>query len=68
LPPYYWQFDARALEPTRAIFFYATPLREEAESDHGFGYELYQRVSGVMLKRLQATRRRLLECSCKARS
>jgi CRP/FNR family cyclic AMP-dependent transcriptional regulator len=66
LPPYYWQFDARALEPTKAIFFYATPLREEAERDHAFGYELYKRIAEVMLKRLQATRRRLLECSCKA--
>lgn len=67
LPPYYWQFDACAVEPTKAIFFYATPLREEAESDHAFGYELYKRVSEVMLKRLQATRRRLLEiCTCKA--
>ena len=66
LPPYYWQFDARAVEPTKAIFFYATPLREESERDHAFGYELDKRVSEVMLKRLQATRRRLLEsCTCK---
>jgi CRP-like cAMP-binding protein len=62
-PPYYWQFDARALEPTKAIFFYATPLREEAENDHELGYELYKRFAEIMLKRLQATRRRLLESS-----
>ena len=67
LPPYYWQFDARAITPTKAIFFYATPLRDEAENDHELGYELYKRISGVMLKRLQATRRRLLEsCRCKS--
>jgi len=66
LPPYYWQFDARAVEPTKAIFFYATPLRDEAEEDHELGYQLYKRISAVMLKRLQATRRRLLEsCACK---
>jgi CRP/FNR family cyclic AMP-dependent transcriptional regulator len=66
LPPFYWQFDARAVEPTKAIFFYATPLREEAENDHEFGYELYKRISQVMLRRLQATRRLLLESSrCK---
>src|SRR5688572_25909969 len=66
LPPYYWQFDARAVEPTKAIFFYATPLRDEAEEDHELGYELYKRIAQVMLKRLQATRRRLLEsCQCK---
>lgn len=60
-PPYYWQFDARALEPTKAIFFYATPLREECEADHDLGYELMKRMAGIMLKRLQATRRQLLE-------
>jgi CRP/FNR family cyclic AMP-dependent transcriptional regulator len=65
LPPYYWQFDARAVVPTKAIFFYGTPLREEAANDHEFGYELYKRIALIMLKRLQATRRRLLECSCK---
>jgi len=58
-PPYYWQFSARALEATDAIFIYGTPLREECESDHELGYELMKRVSAVMLERLQATRRRL---------
>jgi hypothetical protein len=23
-PPYYWHFDARAVTPTKAIFFYGT--------------------------------------------
>lgn len=59
-PPYYWQFGARALEPTDAIFIYGTPLREECESDHELGYELMKRVSAVMLERLQATRRQLI--------
>lgn len=59
-PPYYWHFDARAVEPTRALFFYGTPLREECECDHDLGYELLKRMSEVMLQRLQATRRRLL--------
>ena len=67
MPSYYWQFDARAITATKAIFFYATPLRDEAENDHELGYELYKRISAVMLKRLQATRRRLLE-SCRCQS
>jgi CRP/FNR family transcriptional regulator, cyclic AMP receptor protein len=58
-PPYYWQFGARALEDTDAIFIYGTPLREECESDHELGYELMKRVSEVMLERLQSTRRQL---------
>ena len=59
-PPYYWQFDARAVEPVKAVFFYGTPLREECEADHDLGYELIKRMAEVMMKRLQATRRRLL--------
>jgi CRP-like cAMP-binding protein len=60
-PPYYWNFDARALEPVRALFFYGTRLRERCESDRDLGYELMKRMAMVMLQRLQATRRQLLE-------
>ena len=62
-PPYYWHFDARAVEDTNAVFFYGTPLREECESDHDLGYELVKRMAEVMMKRLQATRRQLLSLS-----
>jgi signal-transduction protein with cAMP-binding, CBS, and nucleotidyltransferase domain len=62
-PPYYWHFDARAVEHTEAIFFYGTPLREECEADHDLGYELLKRITEVIIKRLQATRRQLLD-SC----
>jgi CRP/FNR family transcriptional regulator, cyclic AMP receptor protein len=69
-PPYYWHFDARAVEPVEALFFYATPLREECETDHDLGYELMKRMADVMMHRLQATRRQLLNvnstrCPCK---
>lgn len=59
-PPYFWHFDARALEATDAVFIYGTPLREECETDHELGYELMKRLASVMLKRLQATRWKLL--------
>lgn len=65
-PPYYWHFDARALEPTAAVFFYGTPLRTECEADHEFGYEMMRRMAETMLTRLQATRRQLLDCSFRA--
>ena len=58
--PYYWHFDARAVKPTTAIFFYATPLREECERDHDLGYELMKRVAEVVIGRLQATRHQLV--------
>ena len=65
--PYYWHFNARALTDTKAVFFYGTSLREECEGDHEFGFELVRRMTEVILQRLQATRRRLLEESARAR-
>jgi CRP/FNR family transcriptional regulator, cyclic AMP receptor protein len=62
-PPYYWHFDARAVAPVRAIFFYGTRLREQCETDHELGYELMKRVSTILIERLQATRRHLAEQS-----
>jgi CRP/FNR family cyclic AMP-dependent transcriptional regulator len=59
-PPYHWHFDARALEPTTAIFIYGTRLREACEQDHDFGYDLMKRMTQVVMKRLQATRKQLL--------
>ena len=59
-PPYTWQFTARAVEPTTAIFFYGTILREHCENDHSLGYQLLKRMSAVMVKRLQAARRQML--------
>jgi CRP-like cAMP-binding protein len=59
-PPYVWHFTARAVEPTNAIFFYGTILREYCERDHSLGYELFKRMSAVMIKRLQAAREKML--------
>ena len=59
-PPYVWHFTARASEPTDAIFFYGTILREYCERDHSLGYELFKRMSAVMVKRLQAARENML--------
>jgi CRP-like cAMP-binding protein len=55
-PPYQWNFDARAIKPTKAIIFFAPTLRELCESDHHLGYELFKRVSQVVISRLQSTR------------
>jgi CRP/FNR family cyclic AMP-dependent transcriptional regulator len=60
-PPYVWHFDARAIEPTRAIFLYGTILREYCEADPTLGYELFKRMSEVMMRRLQAARVKLSE-------
>ena len=62
-PPYSLQLSARALEPTRTIFFYGTRLREQCEQDHDLGYELTKRIAEVVIKRLRATQQRLIECT-----
>ena len=58
--PCHWHFNARALEPTDAIFIYGTPLGEECEGDHELGYELLKRIARIMLERLEAMRKQLL--------
>lgn len=60
-PPYYWHFDARATEATKAVFFYGTWLRENCERDHDFGYEMMKRMSAIIITRLQAARKKLVE-------
>ncbi len=60
-PPYKWHFDARATEPTSAIFFYGTILREYCEKEPALGYELFKRMSSVMMRRLQKARAGLIE-------
>lgn len=60
-PPYYMIFSSRAIEPTRAIFFYGTRLRHQCDEDPVLGYEIMKRVANAMLESLNATRRELLK-------
>jgi len=59
--PYAWEFDARAIEPVTAIFFYGTILREYCNRDQTLGHELFKRMSKVMVRRLQAARAKLIQ-------
>ena len=59
-PPYRWHFDARALEPTTAIFFDGDILRQHYNEDITLAHDLSQRICRVMAHRLQATRRKLI--------
>lgn len=60
-PPYTWQFTARAVEPTRAIFFAGPILREYCDRDPSLGYELLKRLTAVMNRRMQNARRKMLD-------
>lgn len=59
--PYRWSFDAHALTDGRALAIDGRALRQEADRDHEFGYQLMQRFARVMVERLQATRLQLLD-------
>ncbi len=59
-PPYRWHFSARSHAATEAVAFAARVLRQYAEANQSFGYELAMRVGQVMLQRLQATRAKLV--------
>ncbi|HZM04617.1 MAG TPA: Crp/Fnr family transcriptional regulator [Candidatus Saccharimonadales bacterium] len=60
-PPYYWHFNALAQEPTEAIFFYGSRLRQQSDRNHDFGYELLKRLSTILMGHLQANRQRWIQ-------
>lgn len=67
-PPYRWHFDACAIEPTTVIFFDGDILRKHYNEDLTLAQDLFSRISQVMARRLQVTRRRLIEAMQKCRS
>jgi CRP-like cAMP-binding protein len=60
-PPYRWRYHARAIRPTTAIFFDGTTLHHLCNQDLTFGHELFKRMSEIMVRRLQASRAKLVE-------
>ncbi len=61
IPPYYWRFDARAVDLVRAIALDGLCLRTKCEADHNLGYELLKRFSHIIGQRLDATRFQLMD-------
>jgi CRP/FNR family cyclic AMP-dependent transcriptional regulator len=60
-PPYQSRFGAVASQPAQAFAFDAHAVRQACVADPALGYELSQRFSAVVVRRLQATRARLLD-------
>jgi CRP/FNR family transcriptional regulator, cyclic AMP receptor protein len=59
-PPYKWAFGAVAATAVEAFEFDATMVRELCATNPELGYELNQRMTRVLARRLQATRVRLI--------
>jgi len=60
-PPYQWRFGAVATQRMQAFEFDARAVRAACDADPALGYELTQRLSGLVVQRLQATRARLID-------
>ncbi|MDQ6860575.1 MAG: cyclic nucleotide-binding domain-containing protein [Verrucomicrobiota bacterium] len=58
--PYVCEYGARAIEPTTALFIDAVRLAEHRGGDLTLGHELFKRMSGVMVRRLNAARKKLV--------
>jgi CRP/FNR family cyclic AMP-dependent transcriptional regulator len=54
-------FQARAIEPVRALTFDGPRLRQVCEQDPVFGYQFVRKLLKVVANRLQATRMQLLD-------
>jgi CRP-like cAMP-binding protein len=61
VPPHVTAFDARALESLSALAFDGACLRKKSAADPALGLALLERVTAVIVERLQATRMRLLD-------
>lgn len=65
VPPFVWQFTARAVTPTKAIVLNGAHLLCICEKDPALGYDLLKRITRIILGRLQVTRKRALELAPK---
>ena len=61
VPPYRWLYDAQTLELTRAISIDGACLRQKAEDDHDFGYEMMKRFMMMLVQRLHAAQLQILD-------
>ncbi|MCC2113926.1 MAG: cyclic nucleotide-binding domain-containing protein [Hyphomicrobiales bacterium] len=61
VPPYKWNYDARAITIVRGLSFDATCLRGKMETDHEIGYQLMRRFIPVMSRRLLGARLQLVD-------
>jgi CRP/FNR family cyclic AMP-dependent transcriptional regulator len=61
LAPYQWKFHAHAVEDIRAIALDGKCLRTKCEENHDLGYEVLKRFTGIIERRLEATRLQLLD-------
>lgn len=61
IPPYRWNFQARALEDSELLEFDGGAILAHCEEDSKFGYELLKRFATLMSERLNAARQTMMD-------
>lgn len=61
VPPYRWNFQARALEDSDLLEFDGSAILAHCEEDPKFGYELFKRFAALMSQRLDAARQKIMD-------
>jgi CRP-like cAMP-binding protein len=60
-PPYRWNVDARAVEPTLLFAIDGACVRQKLEADHSFGYAFTKRLMNEIHERLERVRLQALD-------
>jgi len=61
IPPYRWNFLARALEDSDLLEFDGSAILARCQEDPKFGYELFKRFATLMSERLNAARQKMMD-------
>lgn len=61
IPPYQWNFQARAEAATALLEFDGDPVLARCEAEPEFGYALLKRFASLMSERLAAARQKIMD-------
>ncbi|GAB3096289.1 cyclic nucleotide-binding domain-containing protein [Aestuariicella hydrocarbonica] len=61
IPPYRYQFDARALSRLRTVRLDGRCIRAKCDTDPALGFELLKRLAAVLVQRIHGARFQLLD-------
>ncbi len=61
IPPYQWNFQARAEAHTALLVFDGDAVRARCEAESNFGYLLLKRFAALMAERLEVARQKLMD-------
>jgi CRP/FNR family transcriptional regulator, cyclic AMP receptor protein len=60
-PPFTWHFSARAVKSTQAFVLNGGHLLVLCEENHDLGFDVMRRIAQIVISRMEATSKKLLE-------